>query len=152
MHGRWRLDAKAPRVADAFRTASPGQRRLAVRVACEIVVPLADVHDEGPVAAAIQALRRQHVPPPELRRQLRRLARWLEEAASQSEEVRAPNAVSYFAKARAVSALLFASSDPSELHESLCEAVAVAEACDDPNAVLGSVLAALRMALPAPSE
>ena len=147
---QWRLDSKAPAVADAFRLAAPEKRRRAALIACETVVPMLGLDGEDDVNAGLRALREAR-PGNALRARLGTLsARFDDEyfrLDEEGDETRKPEALRLFAKARGTSALAFAlTDDAAQLHEAIYEAISAL--VDDPGKVVRAVEAALRSETP----
>ena len=147
----WRLDSKAPGVADAFRKAASEMRRQAILAACETVVPIVGLEADDDVNAALRALRERRSNDSALRARLSALSGRFDDEYfrldEEGDEARKPEVLRLFAKARGASALAFAlSDDASQLHEAVYEAMSAL--IDDPSEVARAVEAALRASAP----
>jgi hypothetical protein len=145
MNTQWRLDSKAPDVADTFRKATPDRRRQAALAACEIVTSIVGLEGDD-VKAALAALREGRPRDPALQERLVNLSARFDDKYfrldEESDEAKKPEVLRLFSKARAAAALVFALSENStELHEAIYEALSAA---DDVSAVVRAVEAALR--------
>ncbi|MCB9764039.1 MAG: hypothetical protein H6739_29985 [Alphaproteobacteria bacterium] len=139
-----RLDSIAPSLAASYWGAPTSRRERATRLACELAVRGTGL--AGPeVTAALEALRTSTPDRPSLRSDMERLAARLDDEYfrldNPGREDMRQAALQTFSKARAASALTFAlSSDDSQLHEAIYEAVI---AMDDPSTVIQSLETAL---------
>lgn len=143
----FRLDSVSPRLAASFRQAPPAKRRRAARLACEIAVSSIGLSDRE-IVLALEMLRSEAPIPAPLRLKIESLAAHLDEEYFRLDKEAEENdgdkaeAISYFSKARAASAVMFAlSNDDGQLHEAIYEAIA---ALDDPSGLVSSVEEALR--------
>ena len=140
----FRLDSVQPRLAEAFRRASPLRQREATRLACEGAASAAEL--SGPeVDAALETLRTGGPARADLRADLEALAARLDEEYFRLDqdgtEVDQPAALRVFSKARATSALAFClAPNPGDLHEAIYEAIA---ALEDPRELVQAAEAAL---------
>jgi hypothetical protein len=140
-----RLDSVSTTLADAFRKASPEQRRQAASAACELAVSSVGLVGQE-IDAALITIRRGATAENSLRQQLEGLASQcddeylrLEEEGGESKK---SESLRSFSKARALSALAFALiDDPKPLHEAIYEAIA---ATDDPSGVVRAAERALQ--------
>lgn len=141
----WRLDAKAPAMADAFRNATLEKQKLAALAACESIVPIVGLDANDEVSSALRALR-AGASEPTVRERLATLSERfddeyfvLEEDANEDAKAEARR---FFAKARGASAIVFAlSADTTQLHEAIYEALSAL--ADDPARVVRAVEQAL---------
>jgi hypothetical protein len=143
---QWRLDSKDAAVANAFRKATEEQRRHAVLVACEAIVPIVGLQDNEDVSAGVRALREARSGEPDLRERLIAISERFDEEYFRldeaGEEAEKSEALRFFARARAASAVAFAlSADSSSLHEAIYEAMSAL--IDDPSRLLRVVGPAL---------
>ena len=144
MMAAFRLDSVSPTLAESFRRAPTAKRRKAARLACEIAASSVGLHDKE-VLLALEALRSDAPVAPAVPEQLERLATSFDDAylgiEDQGDEAKKPEALRFFSKARAASAVMFAlSNDAAQLHEAIYEAIA---ALEDPAELVRSVAAVL---------
>ena len=129
----FRLHAVSPVLAESFRRAPITTRRKAALFACEVAVSSVGLRDSE-VLVALEALRSDAPLSPTVRGQLGRLAKSFDDEylkLAEEGETRKPGTLKLFSKARAASALMFASSDDAtQLHEAIYEAI---ESLDDPS-------------------
>lgn len=147
MNTQWRLDSKAPSVANSLRRATPEQQQRAALAACEVVVPAVGVQAEDDVRAALRELREARSHDATLRKRLTALSERFDDEYfrldEEGDEAKKPEVLRQFAKARAVAALAFAlSDDPSRFHEAIYEAMSAT--VDEPSTVARAVEAVLR--------
>lgn len=129
----FRLDSLAPVVAELFRQAASSKRREAVHVACEQAVAAAGL-TAPEVSEALAVLRGAGTADLSLRGRLESLAARFDDEYFQLEEdggaAQKQQALHYFSKARATSALAFAlTADDTQLHEAIYESIV---ALDEP--------------------
>jgi len=142
MNAQWRLDSRAPGVAEVFRKAAPEKQRRATLAACEAVVPVVGLDADDDVKAGLRALREGRTNDSALRARLSALsARFDDEyfrLDEEGDEAKKAEVLRLFAKARGASALAFAlSDDASQLHEAIYEAMSavVNDQCEVARAV-----------------
>lgn len=122
----FRLDSVAPSVAERFRQAPSNKRREAARIACEQAIAATGIVAPE-VREALDVLRGGATANISLRERLEKLAATFDEEyfrlddggdAAQKQE-----ALLYFSKARATSALAFVLADDDQLHEAIYESI-----------------------------
>ena len=146
MNTQWRLDSKAPSVADAFRKATPERQRRATLVACEMVLPVVGLEGDD-VTEGLRAMHDGRYDDAALQGRLSALSTRFDDEYFRLEETgdetNRPKALRLFSKARAAAALVFGlSRDPAQLHEAIYEALSAIY--DDPSAMAHAVEAVLR--------
>jgi len=145
MEAQWRLESKVPALANAFRKASSNNRRRAVLVVCERVLPLVGL-DGDQIVAGLNALREGRLGDELLQKRLSALSSRFDDEYLRLQEgdddAKRPEALRLFSKARAASALSLAQSkDESQLHEAIYEALSAI--VDDRSEVVRAVGAVL---------
>jgi len=151
MNTPWRLDSKAPRLADAFRKAAPEQRWRATRLACETSTRTAGLGADDDVKAGLRALEEGRTNDSALRARLIALSgRFDDEYLRLDEEgdqSRKSEVLRLFAKARAAAAVALAlTDDDSQLHEAIYEAISAL--IEKPSEIAGTLEATLRGSTP----
>jgi hypothetical protein len=150
MRNRWRLDSKAPALADIFRNSTPEKQRRAAVVACEAALFIVGLNG-AEADEALRALRDGRLGNASLRERLTALSARLDDeyfrVNEECEASKKPEALALFARARAASALAFSLSDDStQLHEAIYEAMSAVS--DDPSEVARVASAALQTTVP----
>jgi hypothetical protein len=126
-----RLGSASRDLAESFERASSSKRREAARLACELAAASSGLIEPEAVAA-LSALRAGSSPDPALRAKVEALAAKLDdEYLRLNDEGAQEEALRLFSKARAASALVFASAgESSDLHEAIYEAISAMDDAD----------------------
>jgi hypothetical protein len=145
MMSTYRLSSVSPTLAERFRGAPTGIRRQAALVACEIAVSSVGLRDKE-ILLALEALRSGTPLDSALRGQVERLAASFDDEylrlEEEEDEGKKAEVLSFFSRARAASAIMFAlSDDAGQLHETIYEAITSLE---NPAELVQSVETVLR--------
>lgn len=146
MKSIWRLDSKAPDLAEAIRAASPERQRKAARIACELAAQIVGLEGEA-VEQALRALREGRTGDAALLNRLTSMSDQYDDEylrlAEADDKVKQREAQHLFSQARAVSGLALAlSGDVTQMHEAIYEALS--SVFEDATVVERAVESALR--------